>query len=103
MSSKRHYFTTDGNGGFNISKSLIFIALVLSVLTPLVAVLVQGALMQQDIDNLQIEMTDAGPRHTDIIIGLEEDIDDNENNIIAINTKLDNIQDTLNEIKEQLK
>lgn len=96
------YLKSDGNGGFNISKSLILLGLILAVFTPIATLLVQGALMQSDINDLKTDFAEAGPRHSQIVDEIKNDIDTNENCIISIETKLDNIEASLLRIEENL-
>ena len=106
---KKHYLKSDGNGGFNISKSLALLVLIITIFTSLVSVLVQGAILKEDIKDLQTEWQEAGPKHTQTIQCIQEDIISNqerinshETNIAIVQTKLDAIQKSIDEIKEKL-
>ena len=97
------YVKSDGNGGLNVSKTLAFIAVFVSCIIPLITVSVYAATMDSKINNLQKIYDTTGPIHTKIIEDMKGTDQVLDKRITIQETKLDNIQSTLNEIKSDVK
>ena len=104
--SKKHYFESDGNGGYKISKSIALPAFIMMVIT-IIAFFVQAVIatnnLQNDVNFLKDEYNEGKITHPKVINGLSDRIVLCEKNIETTNVKLANIEKKLDEIRLDIK
>jgi len=99
----KHYFKSDGNGGYNIGKYTIsLIAIVVLIIGMLIPICVSAGRNNNRIENLENAFVEAGPRHTEVIDSLGDNIEINNIKIAVILEKLDGIDKHLIEISKKL-
>ena len=100
-----HYVSSDGNGGFNISKSMLFFAMLTFILVLLSTVAVSAiryGTLEEKVAVCDRYITDISETYTKNMVIIENRLDSHSISIEVINTKLDNIDSNVKEIKNKL-
>jgi Tfp pilus assembly protein PilX len=104
MTEGKHYIRADGNGGINISTSMMaLVTLTLLVLGSLASTVYAYGSLNNKVDQLETYFQEAGPRHTAEMDAVRLRLDATERSNTIVTTKLDQIQSDLKEVKTDLK
>ena len=71
----------------------------ITILSSVASVVAMGTTLKNDVDNIKLEIQEAGPRHTEVIDSIDERLRTCENTNTAVLVKLENIEkgiDTIN-------
>ena len=98
----KHYFKSDGNGGYNISKSITW-ATIITILILLGNAVWATANLNSDIKYIKEEINNVKSKHPIQLEKLNLKDTQLELSITSIQAKLDNIAEMQKEIKEALK
>ena len=103
--SNKHYLRSDGNGGYNISKSLmVTIATFMLILisTIFVSAMNYGAL-EQKVDNIDNYIESVGGTNKETISAIETKVDSNKIDIEVITEHIRNTDKTLESMSSDIK
>ena len=103
---RKHYLESDGNGGYRVSKSIAFPALITLIIL-LISLLVQGvwatADLKNDVSYLKQRYEEGRINHPATIKEMDERIVKLEMHVETTNYQLKDINKKLDEIKQDLK
>ncbi len=98
----KHYFRSDGNGGFAVSKSvavLTILVLTFSLLATVVSVTAFGVTNQNKIEYLEKDQIETHVQFD----GIEDRQDENDKTVVNIDTRLQNIESSVKELSDDFK
>jgi len=99
----KHYLKSDGNGGFNVSKSIMIILGIINVLIIFIAMTVPSILgygkLTEKVDNIDSYIETVEPQYDDI----EHRVDEVDVTVAILEERMYSIDETLTDIKFDIK